>query len=254
VLGWTGFGAQVAAVSLAPLSLVQAFAAGGLGLSVPLAARLFAHRISTAQRLAVPLVAISLATLPLGISTRSEHFRGGWLLLAIGVVAVLAIAAAVPSVAALRAGSAGLSYGIADAAIKAISLRWHSDGAGALLSAWGALAAGGTLAGFLAFQAALATGNAVSAISLMNALAAIVALACGVLALHESLGRDPATVVAHAIAIAVVLSCVPLLAAAHHEIAEGATPGQQESLHPRTGPGAPRPKYLAEIQVARQSK
>src|SRR6202007_1021695 len=37
-LGWAGFIAQVVAVAVAPLSLVQAFAAGGLALSVPVAA------------------------------------------------------------------------------------------------------------------------------------------------------------------------------------------------------------------------
>src|SRR5262249_17101181 len=42
-LGWLGFVAQIAAVAIAPLSLVQAFAAGGLALSVPLSATLFGH-------------------------------------------------------------------------------------------------------------------------------------------------------------------------------------------------------------------
>ncbi|MFZ1997078.1 MAG: hypothetical protein WAU75_23385, partial [Solirubrobacteraceae bacterium] len=37
-LGWLGFGLQIVAVALAPLALVQAFAAGGLALSVPMAA------------------------------------------------------------------------------------------------------------------------------------------------------------------------------------------------------------------------
>ena len=40
-LGWAGFIAQVVAVAVAPLSLVQAFAAGGLALSVPVAAWMF---------------------------------------------------------------------------------------------------------------------------------------------------------------------------------------------------------------------
>ena len=38
--GLDGFAAQIVAVAIAPLSLVQAFAAGGLALSVPLAAGL----------------------------------------------------------------------------------------------------------------------------------------------------------------------------------------------------------------------
>ncbi len=253
-LGWVGFAVQVAAVSLAPLSLVQAFAAGGLALSVPLAAVLFSQRIGTTQRVAVTLVAISLAALPLGISPAPEHLRGSFLLVAIGAAGLVALLAAIPPVASLRAVSAGLCYGIADAAIKAISLRWHLHGASVLLSGWGALAALGTLAGFVAFQAALASGNPVSAISLMNALAALVALACGALALHESLGTAPLTIVAHVGAIVIVLSCLPLLAEAQSQIADSATRGQDQPLQPRACARPATPKYGPKVQIARQGK
>ncbi len=74
-LGWVGFAAQIVAVSLAPLSLVQSFAAGGLALSVPLAAGLFGYRVSRRQQLAVLLVAGGLATLPIGLSHASDHLK-----------------------------------------------------------------------------------------------------------------------------------------------------------------------------------
>ena len=68
-LGWVGFGAQIVAVAIAPLSLVQAFAAGGLALSVPLAAGLFRQRITRQQIFAVLVIAAGLAVLPIGFST-----------------------------------------------------------------------------------------------------------------------------------------------------------------------------------------
>ena len=108
---------------------------------------------------------------------------------------------------------------MADAAIKAISVRWSSHGAEALISGWTVLVLAATFAGFLSFQAALRTGSAVPAISLMTAFAALVALACGVFGFGESLGTSPAAVVVHLFAVAVVLGCVPVLARAQVEIA-----------------------------------
>jgi hypothetical protein len=108
------------------------------------------------------------------------------------------------------------------------------------LAAWVGVAAIGTLAGFLAFQAALSTGGAIPAISLMNALAAVVALACGALAFTESLGHDPAQLLLHLLAIALVLGCVPALAAAQAEMTQ---PGPGRLLGSRANPVAPAPGY-----------
>lgn len=219
-LGTIGFAVQIVAVAIAPLSLVQAFAAGGLAVSVPLAAGLFGHRIGRDQVIAILLVAASLASLPIGLSGSSDRVRAMTLIGAVLVVGIVATGLALRRSPTLRAIAAGLFYGVADAAIKAISVRWGSHGVGALLSGWTLLAAGATFAGFLAFQAALRTGSAVPAISLMNAFAALVALACGVFGFGESLGTSPAVVAIHLLAVAVVLGCVPVLARAQAEIAE----------------------------------
>jgi hypothetical protein len=218
-VGWLGFIAQIIAVALAPLSLVQAFAAGGLALSVPLAARLFRHRVSREQRLAVLVLAFSLASLPIGLSAARGATRTGLLVASSLIVAVLA-AAFLRRDALLRAVAAGLFYGVADAAIRAESLSVSAHGAGALLSGWTVMALLGTFAGFLAFQAALRVGNAVSAISGMTAVTALTALGFGLAAFGESLGRGAPLVIVHLIAIALVLACVPLLAGVQQEIAE----------------------------------
>lgn len=242
-LGWLGFVLQIIAVAIAPLSLVQAFAAGGLALSVPLAAGVFHHPITRAQATAVLLMTAGLATLPIGFSTASDHLNPGSLIAALAVGAVAAAALGrVPGPAA-RAAGAGILYGVADAAIKAVALDWHGHGPASLLTGWALVAAGGTFCGFLCFQSALEDGAAVPAISLMTAGTALVALACGLLAFGESLGAGAAASVAHGVAIAVVLASVPGLAAVHTAIVEAAD--ERDDRPP------PRPRALPAIERPR---
>jgi len=242
-IGWVGFAGQIAAVAIAPLSLVQAFAAGGLALSVPLAARIFSHRFTRRQLIAVLLIAVSLGALPIGFSTAADHLHAGSLVATVAVSLLAALGVSAIRAAAVRAIAAGLFYGIADAGIKAVSVGWRVHGSSALLSGWTVLAAACTFAGFLAFQSALSDEGAISPISLMTAFAALAALACGLIAFDESLGTSPLAVTAHLVAIAIVLGCVPVLAAAQAavadeaEAADGRPAAPTSSLRPEYGPG-----------------
>jgi enterochelin esterase-like enzyme len=223
LLGWIGFAAQIIAVAMAPLSLVQSFAAGGLALSVPLAAWCFAHRITRAQTLAVLVMAVGLAVQPIGFGTGRDHLHPPALALITSVAVLFAVVLCTAGPAA-RAVAAGIFYGVADAAIKAISVGFDRHGAATILSPWTAVAAMATFGGFLAFQAALRDGSAITGISLMNALSAIVALAGGLVAFGESLGAQPLVVIGHVAAIVVVLGCVPVLARAQAEMAQSSEP------------------------------
>ncbi len=218
-IGWTGFVAQLVAVALAPLSVVQAFSAGGLAVSLPVAARAFGYPVTRRQLLAILLIGVGLASLPIALHSHSHlHARtlvGVWLV-ALPVAAALGLAGRSPA----RAIAAGMFYGAADAAIKAASIAWHGHLA-ALLSGWTVLAAVATFCGFVCFQAALRRGAAVTSISLMNVFAALVALVLGVVAFGESLGATPAASIVHLLAIGVVLACVPVLATGQAQIADG---------------------------------
>jgi hypothetical protein len=185
----------------------------------------------------VLLAAGGLAVLPLGLALHGDHLAGDRLTIATGVVLAAAIGVAAIGSAPMRAIASGLFYGVADAAIKAVSVHWGADGAGALLSGWVVLAVVGTFAGFVSFQAALKAGSAVATISLMNCLAALVALVAAVAAFGESLGAGPVISCLHFLAIASVLACVPVLAAAQAELAD---PGQLE--RPRDHPDRARPQ------------
>ncbi len=241
-LGWIGFGAQVLAVAIAPLALVQAFAAGGLAISVPVAAGIFGYRISRDQVLAVLLIAACLFSLPLALSPQRTHLHADGLMWSSLLALLAAAAIGLPGRTSRRAIAAGIFYGVADAAIKADSVNVHSHGIAALFSGWTVLAIVATFGGFAAFQAALRADSAVTSISLMSAFAALVALGCGVFAFGESLGRTPAATIGHLLAISIVLACVPVLARAQQEMASVNTAaakegGRGEPLRPGYGTG-----------------
>jgi hypothetical protein len=235
-VGWAGFLGQLFAVALAPLSLVQAFAAGGLAISLPIAARVFGQRVSRSQMLAILVMALALTSLPIALASHST-LHGGTLLLMSLIMLTIAAAIGVTGGSAAQAIAAGCSYAVADAAIKAISTGWHSHGFAALVSVWTVLAAVGTFAGFLAFQSSLRRGSAVVAISLMTVFAALGALACGILAFGEALGTGPSATVVHLLAISLVLMSVPLLAKGQQRIAgSGLTSGPAGDSVPRRTP------------------
>lgn len=217
VTGWIGFAGQIVAVALAPLTLVQAFSAGGLALSVPLVARTFGHRATRGQLAAIALIAISLASLPVGFGSAQGHLHPG-LLIALALLVMLAGGLLAPrgGTAAL-AVAAGAFYGAADAAIKAASIGLRFQGTG-ILTNWTLLAAVCTLGGFLTFQAALRSGDVVRPLSLMNAFTALTAIAFGIAAFGESLGSKPATGLLHAVAIVAVLVCVRPLSRAQQQL------------------------------------
>ena len=79
-LGWAGFAGQIVAVAVAPLTLVQAFSAGSLALSVPLAARVFGYRLRPRQLAVIAIIALSLISLPIGFGARHGHLEAGLLI------------------------------------------------------------------------------------------------------------------------------------------------------------------------------
>ena len=271
-LGCIGFALQIVAVAISLLSLVQAFAAGGLALSVPLAARVLGHRISRTQVLAVMLIAVSLALLPLGLPQRADSLRLTSLAVATSTLLVVAAVISIPRTPPARALASGLFYGAADVAIKTAFLTSAHHGSPALRLTWVAVALAATFGGFLALQSALRTGQAVAVISLMNAACAIAALGCGVIALGESLGRSPAVVGGHLVAVGLLLACVPVLAAAQNEMAEPglaqpaeeggrtgrggkrASGGEQQRLDPHARSRTAGGEHGTNLQISRQRK
>jgi hypothetical protein len=205
---------HVDALAHAPLSLVQAFVAGGLVLAVPLATGLIGLRLDRRERRAVVVLALAVVLLCTGIRANPHAAVP-----AAGLAAWLAgagalaggLAAAAPRLGSGALGAAGGAlYGAADLAIKALT---HAHGAAAVAtSPWLGVAAVATAGAFFCFQRALQVGPAVPAIALMTAATNVVSILGGLAVLGDPLGRGPALAGLHAAAFALVVAAAWRLA------------------------------------------
>ena len=227
-LGLTGWGLHVAALSHAPLSLVQAFVAGGLVLCVPLAAGALGHRVTPSETAGVALMSAALVALSLGLHARphSAHLvtapLAAYLALAGAAAVALVAAPATPGRRAATLGAAGgVLYGAADLAIKTLTDLAARGGAAAVArSPWLPAAALATAGAFFCFQRALQTGRALPVIALMTATTNLVSIVGGLLVLGEPLGRTPALAALHVCAFLLMALAAWLLAPAQAALAE----------------------------------
>lgn len=218
-LGLAGWGLHVVALSLASLSLVQAFYAGGLAMAAPIAAVCFKHRLDGPERRAIVLMAGALALLSLGLQRPGGHgayasvalaaFLGADLLGGL-LVAALVTGRGRPAALGL---AAGMFYGATDTAIKALTEVVRAHGVlGVFISPWFGLAVLGTCAGFFAFQRGLQTGRALAVIGLSTASSIVVSVAAGLVVFGDPLGRGPLLIGLHLTAFAFVVVASWMLA------------------------------------------
>src|SRR5947209_5662666 len=98
-VGIAGWALHIAALSRAPLSLVQAFVAGTLALAAPIAARMLRQHLQPVEWLAVAAVASALVMLSVGIhdpGARSHAHPGAlaaFVAFSLAAAAALALAA-----------------------------------------------------------------------------------------------------------------------------------------------------------------
>ncbi|HMS71646.1 MAG TPA: hypothetical protein PKB03_01305 [Baekduia sp.] len=194
VLAWVF---HVAALALAPISLVQATIAGGLVLLTPLADRLFGHDVGEREWIGVGMVAIGLLMLVFTLSGTAEdahdEFTESTLWLYVGgatVLAVLACAAVVagPRWAGLGLGiSCGLMWGASDVTIKAATSLLDDKGVLILLTPEAVIIAVLSLVGFIIGARSLQLGPAVAVIAATTAAANVLTIASGSIVFGEPL-------------------------------------------------------------------
>jgi len=230
-VGLGGWALHVAALARAPLSLVQAFVAGGLALAAPMAVVGLRVRLTRAEVTAVGLMACALVALTAGLHAHGAHARfdpatlGAYsALLACAAAALAALVGGERRPAALGAAG-GLLYGAADLAIKALT-----GGASLVGSPWLAVAAVATAGAFFAFQRGLQAGRALVVIAVMTAATNVSSVAGGFLVFGDQLGRTPALAALHLAAFCLVFGAAWLLAPVQVAL-------QQESA-PSTVPSA----------------
>jgi drug/metabolite transporter (DMT)-like permease len=219
---------HVAALALAPLSLVQAVISGGLVFLTVLAERFFGFTVGTRQWAGVGLTALGLvllaATLPHGGGAHSSYSLAAMIafesaLLALGTFLVLSPQLGSHEHHGVMLGTAaGILFGVSDVAIKALTGSIGDLGVAGLLSPWLVTCVIASVIAFFASARGLQKGEAVPVITLTSAAANVTAISGGILVFGDPMPGDPVGIVLQSFAfvlvvVAAALTPAPLRAA-----------------------------------------
>jgi hypothetical protein len=214
------WGLHVAALALAPISLVQSVIAGGLVLLTVLADRIFAHRVTRREWIGVALTAAGLAFLAATMSGTGEEAHSDYgtatLVLYVGLLAAAGLGAATAGWERGRPGAplvgvgAGLLWGASDVSIKALSDSLDADGVLVLLHPLAFTIATLSLIGLTVSARSLQQGAAVPVIAATSAAANLVTSASGPIVVGEPMPDDPAGFALRIAAFALVIAAASL--------------------------------------------
>jgi drug/metabolite transporter (DMT)-like permease len=217
-LGAWGF--HVAALAMAPLSLVQAVISGGLVFLTVLAERFFGCTVGTRQWAGVGLTALGLvllaATLPHSTGAHSNYSLAAMIafesaLLAIGTFLVLSPQLGSHEHHGVMLGvAAGILFGVSDVAIKALTGAVGSEGAIGLMSPWLVTCVLASVIAFFASARGLQKGEAVPVITLTSAAANVSAISGGILVFGDPMPNDPVGIVLQSFAFVLVIVAAAL--------------------------------------------
>ena len=211
---------HVAALAMAPLSLVQAVISGGLVFLTVLAERFFGFNVGTRQWAGVGLTALGLvllaATLPHSSGAHSNYSLAAMIafesaLLVLGTFLVLSPQLGSHEHHGVMLGTAaGILFGVSDVAIKALTGAVGDMGAAGLLSPWLMTCILASVIAFFACARGLQKGEAVPVITLTSAAANVTAISGGILVFGDPLASDPVGLVLQSFAFVLVVVAAAL--------------------------------------------
>jgi len=221
-IAFVAWALHVAALAIAPLSLVQAVIAGGLALLALPARHLFGISLGWRELAGLGLSAGGLAFLAL---TAGEHqssgsyevgtmaaFEGGAIVLGAALLLGGTRGDAHPHGGLLLGAAAGLLIGVSDVALKALAETVPMD-AISILSPWTAVAIVASIGAFYALARSLQLGDAVEVIVLSSVAANCAAIIGGVLVFGDPIGSDALGVAARSAAFLAVIAAAALIPA-----------------------------------------
>jgi drug/metabolite transporter (DMT)-like permease len=215
---------HVAALALAPISLVQAVISGGLVFLAVLADRWFGFELGRREWMGVGLTALGLAFLGLTVQTGSEGSHSSYSISGmiafesamIFLGAVLLISHRVEGLrhrrGLLLGAAAGILFGVSDISIKALTGTVPGDVL-SIISPWTAVAIIASIAAFYASARGLQVGEGISVIAFTSVSANLSAILGGILVFGDPMGADPYEAVARGMAFAMVLVATALMPA-----------------------------------------
>lgn len=213
---------QVAAMSLAPLSLVKAVIAGSLALLVVPAQRWFGHRVGQRELIGLGLSGIGLALLAVTMHNAAMHansdystsamiaFESG--AVAIGLMLVLSgrHERAVAHSGIFLGAAAGVMLGVADVSVKALTGTVPGDPM-SLLGPWTLVALLGGIGAFFALARGLQVGGAIQVIALSTIASNVAAVLGGIIVFGDPVGGDVLAIVGRVLAFAAVIGAAALM-------------------------------------------
>jgi hypothetical protein len=227
-IGWViGAGAwvfHVAAMSVAPLSLVQAVLAGGMVMLAIMAEQMLGCCIARRQWAGLGLTALGLAllgfTLPVAHGAHSQFSIPGM----IGFEAVLIVAGTLlilgPSMGApqehhgyMLGAASGILFGVSDVAIKAISGMVGSSGPLGLFTPWLLVCLAASVAAFYASAKGLQDGDAVPVIAVTGTAANVAGIVGGFIVFSDPLPGSPVWLIVQCFAFVMVVGAAWLMPA-----------------------------------------
>jgi drug/metabolite transporter (DMT)-like permease len=206
---------HVAALAVAPISLVQAVISGGLVFLAVLADRWFGFELGRREWMGVGLTALGLAFLGLTVQSSSgSHssysisgmvaFEGAMIL--IGTLLLLShrVERMRHRHGVMLGAAAGILFGVSDVSIKALTGTVPGDVL-SIVSPWTGVAVLASIAAFYASARALQVGEGVSTIAITTVSANVSAILGGILVFGDPLGEDAFAIVARACAFGLVI-------------------------------------------------
>ncbi len=218
---------HVAAMALAPLSVVQAVLSGGVVLLAVMAERLFGYRLRPRQWWGVGLTAAGLMLLAVTAPAAGAHsgfslagmigFETGFVVL--GSLLTLGARMGGPTQhrGVMLGASAGILFGVSDVSIKALT-GLVGSGLGGLMSPWLAVTIVASIAAFYISARGLQVGEAVPVIATTTTAANVAGILGGILVFGDPLPGTALGIVLELLAFAMVctaawLTPAPLRAA-----------------------------------------
>jgi hypothetical protein len=207
---------HVAAMAVAPLSLVQAVLAGGVVLLAVMAERTFGLCISRKQWVGIILTAVGLLLLGFSLPvTHGAHSRYSvpamigfeGVLLSAGTLLIMGPRIGAPKEhhGFMLGAAAGILFGVSDVSIKAISGLVGAHGALGLLSPWTVVTVIASVAAFYASAKGLQDGDAVPVIAVTGTAANVAGVVGGIFVFGDPLSTHPLMFGAEMFAFALVL-------------------------------------------------
>ncbi len=215
---------HVAAMALAPLSVVQCVLAGGVVLLAVMAERVFGLRIGNRQWVGLGLTALGLVllavTLPAAHGAHSRFSVPGMIAFEAGLLAAGTLLIMGPRIGAPRqhhgfmlGAAAGILFGVSDVSIKAISGLVGTSGVAGLLTPWMIVTVIASIAAFYASAKGLQDGEAVPVIAITGVAANVAGIVGGIIVFGDPLAGNPVSLIVQCLAFVLVLGAAWLMPA-----------------------------------------